>query len=190
MSRFSYSDDEERPGQFELWQANCRRSLLGRKGQAVLRELEAALVAMPEKRLVKETLATKTGDVCAVGALLTARVESSGVPRPEAVERVRQLAVRRYAGHPEWDDEDGDQENTDEVAKAQGVPYLVAWKLVELNDIQIDCHDQTVEGPSPRPTDYAYSTGPFGSIRLPYTPEERYERVLEWVREHLRPVTP
>jgi len=39
--RIGYSEDEDYPGQFELWQANCQRSLKGKKGQAALRELEA-----------------------------------------------------------------------------------------------------------------------------------------------------
>lgn len=43
--RISYSDEEDSPGQFALFQANCRRSLQGKKGQAALRELEAALLA-------------------------------------------------------------------------------------------------------------------------------------------------
>ena len=46
--RVNYSEDEDYGGQFNLWQANCRRSRRGKKGQAALRELEAALLGMPE----------------------------------------------------------------------------------------------------------------------------------------------
>ena len=53
MSRVSYSNEEYFPGQFDLWQANCRRSIAGKKGQAALRELEQALLALPEKRLME-----------------------------------------------------------------------------------------------------------------------------------------
>jgi hypothetical protein len=67
--RIGYSEDEDYPGQFELWQANCRRSLKGRAGQSALRELEAALVALPEKRLIAHKLVSADGEVCAIGAL-------------------------------------------------------------------------------------------------------------------------
>lgn len=42
--RISYSDEEDHPGQFELWQANVTRSLKGKNGQRALRELESALL--------------------------------------------------------------------------------------------------------------------------------------------------
>lgn len=45
MSRISYSEDEDYPGEFELWQANCRRSLQSKAGQAELRALRDALLA-------------------------------------------------------------------------------------------------------------------------------------------------
>ena len=47
--RVSYSEEENYPGQFDLWQANCKRSRQGKKGQVALRELKAALLAMPDK---------------------------------------------------------------------------------------------------------------------------------------------
>ncbi len=69
MSRISYSDEEDVPGQFALFQANCRRSLQGKAGQIALRELEAALLALPDKRLIAEKLIDADGEVCAIGAL-------------------------------------------------------------------------------------------------------------------------
>lgn len=47
-------------------------SLRGKKGQAVLKELEAALVALPEKRLIEGALYLD-GQVCALGALMLKR---------------------------------------------------------------------------------------------------------------------
>jgi hypothetical protein len=61
--RISFSDEEEIPSQFALWQANCRRSLKGKRGQAALRELEAALLALPSKRLIAEEFSNADGDV-------------------------------------------------------------------------------------------------------------------------------
>lgn len=134
--RISWSDEEDRPGQFDLWQANCRRSLNGRAGQEALRDLESALLAMPEKRLIVDDLAVD-GEVCAVGALMRAR----GVPQG----RLEEIS--------------GDDDTDVLAAKEARVPRLVGWKLVELNDYELE-H---------------------------VTPEQRYERVLDWVRERLLP---
>jgi hypothetical protein len=163
MSRISYSDDEERPGQFALWDANCLRSIRGRVGQRELRELEAALLALPEKALIHGSLTNEDGDVCAIAC---------------------------YAKHKGIDIEQFDPEyESDEVGIAAGMPRLVAWKVVALNDIENESHWVRAEGPSQ--DHYAYRTPHLGwspySIRVPYTPEERYETVLAWVRANLTP---
>ncbi len=133
--RIDYSDDETFAGQFELWQANCRRSLRGRKGQSALRDLEAALLTLPEKRLIRDVLVDDDGGMCAVGC---------------------------YAKHKGLDLAKFDPEcESDRVGIQAGMPRLVAWKVVALNDIELGT--------------------PFD-----LTPEERYERVLAWVREQLR----
>lgn len=138
--RINYSDEEDRPGQFDLWQANCRRSLNGRAGQAALRELEAELMAMPERRLIADDLAAD-GEVCAVGALMKRRLVTAGAEPTAAQARLEDL------NDSEW-------ESDYVAAQETRVPRLVAWKLVELNDIEL-------EG---------------------MTPEARYSAVLEWVR--------
>jgi len=66
MSRSGYSDDCEN---LNLWRANVDRSLAGRRGQALLHELIAALDAMPEKRLISQELRAEAGEVCALGAV-------------------------------------------------------------------------------------------------------------------------
>ena len=143
--RINYSDDEDRPGQFALWQTNCARSLRGKAGQAALRTLETALIALPAKRLIAWQLVDDAGDVCAVGA---------------------------YARHQGLDLSRFDPEDeTDQVGVEAGMPRLVAWQLVELNDIVLNaiwgCDDD-----------------PKGRYRK-MSPEERYDRVLAWVRAQL-----
>lgn len=108
--RISYSEDEDYPGQFGLWQANCDRSIAGRAGQLALRELEAALLALPEKRLIAHEL-ERDGDVCAIGALV------------------------KYKGITPKNDPDGEM---DLIGVECGIPRLAAWKLVELNDSILD----------------------------------------------------
>ncbi len=154
--RINYSDEEDYPGQYALWDANCRRSLKGRKGQAELRELEAALLALPAKQLIKDTLDDDDGGVCAIAC---------------------------YAKYKGLDLKKFDREDeSDEVGIAAGMPPLVAWTVVELNDIIMDVVWEVADGPLNR-WDATYK----GGIPLvrDMTPEERYERVLVWVRGQL-----
>ena len=73
MSRSGYSDDG--PEGIEGTQrANCyigavRSALLGKRGQALLREMREALDAMPVKTLIAEELVRPSGEVCALGAV-------------------------------------------------------------------------------------------------------------------------
>src|ERR1700761_17181 len=108
MSRINYSEDEDFTGQFELWQANCRRSLRGKQGQEELRVLRDALLALPEKRLINGSL-YEDGEVCAIGCYA----------------RAKGLELEKY--NPE--------DATDEVGIEAGMPSLVAWKVVEMNDM-------------------------------------------------------
>lgn len=129
--RINYTDEEDFSGQFELWQANCRRSLSGKKGQRELRELRAALLALPEKRLIHGEPVDESGDMCAIGV---------------------------YGKHKGLDLStfDADYDN-EEIGIAGGMPRLVAWKVVEANDM-----------------DFQY-----------LTPEARYIAMLAWVERQL-----
>lgn len=129
--RINYSEDEDYPGQFELWQANCVRSLRGKHGQEELRQLRIALLALPDKRLIHGLLEDDEGGVCAVGAY----------------GKHKGLDLSTFAV----------DSDTDEVGIAGGMPSLVAWKVVEMNDIELD-H---------------------------VTPEQRYSRMLAWIESQL-----
>lgn len=74
MSRSGYVDDydDDETGRQNLWWANVARSIRGKRGQAFLREMAAALDAMPVKELIAEEL-VKGGAVCAIGAVAVAR---------------------------------------------------------------------------------------------------------------------
>jgi hypothetical protein len=139
VSRISYSDEEDFAGQFELWQANCQRSLSGKRGQAALLELEAALLALPSKRLIANDLEDEEGEVCAIGALA------------------------RHKNIKPQHDPDGEMA---EIGEECGMPRPVAWKVVEMNDLQFD---------------YRWSE----SGMTPYTAEERYAAMLAWVQKQL-----
>lgn len=68
MSRSGYSESCEG---WELirWRGAVNSAVKGKRGQDALRELAAALDAMPEKKLISGELQTSTGDVCALGSL-------------------------------------------------------------------------------------------------------------------------
>lgn len=117
MSRFSNCDDEEEfAGQFALQMANDERSLKGRKGQQSLRDLEAALLALPEKRLINSGLVNTNGEVCAMGAL--ARYRGVDLPAPHMDEY--------------WGEDYSDL--TGPLAVKLRVPDPVARRIAWLND--------------------------------------------------------
>jgi hypothetical protein len=136
--RISWSDDEEHPGQSDLWQANCRRSLNGRAGQSELRALREALLKLPDKRLSQGSLVDEEGDVCAIGAYAKAKGLDLNQFDPE--------------------------EETDAVGIEAGMPPLVAWKVVEMNDVEFASHSHSFS---------------------PISPEQRYSKMLAWVESQI-----
>ena len=104
--RINYSEDEDFGGQFELWQANCRRSIKGAKGQQALRELRDALLALPTKRLISGALESN-GEFCAIGAYAKAKG----------------LTLAQF----------GEDEH-ERAGEEAGMPRLVSWKVVYEND--------------------------------------------------------
>ena len=106
MSRSNYSDDLE---QWALirWRGAVLSAIRGKRGQAFLRELAAAMDAMPRKELVAHELVTETGEVCALGAVAIARG---------------------------MDVSDVDPDEPEEVAAAFGIPHALAAEVEYEND--------------------------------------------------------
>jgi hypothetical protein len=73
MSRSGYVDDPEDNWSLIRWRGAVKAALRGRRGQAFLRELIAALDAMEVKELHAHELRTEDGNVCALGAVAQAR---------------------------------------------------------------------------------------------------------------------
>jgi hypothetical protein len=73
MSRAGYSDGDDNPDYpLALWRGAVASSIRGKRGQALLKELVAALDALPEKRLIAHELVSD-GGVSALGAVARAR---------------------------------------------------------------------------------------------------------------------
>lgn len=201
MSRTHYSDDfgEDFPNQLELYRANVDRSMSSKKGRKMLREVLAALDAMPVRELyadifvetrdrpsvdpwphlppdddARETVAPK-GAACGLGAwaIHTLGPEKAAAlfanPEPDSLEMADRL-------------------------EALGWPPLVVHEIVFENDHQ-DARWRyvTVEGPKTHRqhlADYdhlgscAHRYRPV-RYRVEETPSERWQRVRDWVQERL-----
>lgn len=82
MSRSEYSDDCDDWWAHIRWRGTVKSAIRGARGQRFLRDLAAALDAMPVKELVEKELITPDGGVCAMGCVALAR----GVPKEKLAE--------------------------------------------------------------------------------------------------------
>ncbi len=73
MSRSGYSDDCDYYWSHIMWRGAVASAFRGKRGQAFLREMLAALDALPEKKLLTHDLINAEGAVCALGAVGKAR---------------------------------------------------------------------------------------------------------------------
>ncbi len=74
MNRSGYSDDgEDDPLEHGRWRAQVASAIRGKRGQAFLRELAAAMDAMPVKELIDGELVNANGACCTLGVVCQAR---------------------------------------------------------------------------------------------------------------------
>jgi hypothetical protein len=105
VSRSGYCDELE-PWALIRWRGAVASAIRGKRGQAFLGEMRAALDAIPDKRLVANELEVG-GEVCAIGA----------------VGKVRGLDMT-----------DLDPDEPEEVAQVFGIPRALASEVVYEND--------------------------------------------------------
>lgn len=117
MSRSGYSEDLD---QWELirWRGAVASAIKGKRGQAFLKELEDALLALPEKKLIVEEF-VQDGQVCTLGAIAVAREIQTGLTREAALKKVEETF--------DPDDHEG-------VAARLQIPSSLAQELMYLND--------------------------------------------------------
>lgn len=111
MSRSGYVDDCDDDLMFGRWRAQVNNAIRGKRGQAFLKELAAAMDAMPEKILISDELIDEEGNCCAIGVVCKARgVDVSRVDYddPDAVGNAvgiaRQMAAEIEYHNDEYDD--------------------------------------------------------------------------------------
>jgi hypothetical protein len=88
MSRSGYEDECDYGWQTIMWRGAVASAVRGRRGQAFLKEMLAALDALPEKKLISCNLETDEGTVCAIGAVGKARGIAMWAIDPEDRENV------------------------------------------------------------------------------------------------------
>lgn len=88
MSRSGYVDEMDSNWEMIKWRGQVASAARGKRGQKLLRDLLAALDAMPEKVLITEDLENADGDVCALGAVGRARGIDMSKIDPEVPEQV------------------------------------------------------------------------------------------------------
>ena len=118
MSRSGYS--EECDGwQLIMWRGAVESAINGKRGQAFLKEMLAAMDAMPIKRLIANDL-VKDGEVCAIGTVAVARgTDLSGI--------------------------DVEYDENQELAKRMGIANAMVKEIEFINDDDLGYQMETPE---------------------------------------------
>lgn len=164
MSRSGYSDDYDEDGTGGLWRGAVTRSIKGKRGQAFLRELAAALDAMPIKRLTTGELESD-GEFCALGVVGHARSKNLGKI---------------------------DTEDWAQLSREFGIAEAMAREIMYHNDEGTNDYkwiDVTICGPvRPYRPEWGKHTR---SISVPDTSasERRWADMRKWVESQIAPVS-
>lgn len=137
MSRSGYCEDIGDVENYGLYRATVARAIRGKRGQAFLREMAAALDAMPEKKLIANALVedgTNGYECCAIGAVCLARgtdVSKVNYEDPEEVAKAVGIS-RSLAAEIEWENDEG-FESYKEDAPQKRWRYMRKWVESNLN---------------------------------------------------------
>lgn len=95
MSRSGYSDDGDCEN-LNLYRGAVDRAIRGKRGQTFLREMAAALDAMPVKELITDELVDADKRVCAIGSVALARgMDASSVDPQDPDQVARRFGIAR-----------------------------------------------------------------------------------------------
>lgn len=166
MSRSGYTDDNDDPLAHGRWRQAVKRSIEGKRGQALLRELIDALDAMPDKRLYPGSFATEVGEFCTLGVL--------GAKRGTKMDDL-------------GDDDDGC--DTHVVGQRFGIAPAMAAEIMYMNDeYAVDTWKWiTVEICGPVLPHWPHYGDHTRSVRVhnDHHPEQRWQRMRAWAEEKI-----
>lgn len=166
MSRSGYTDDNDDPLAHGRWRQAVKRSLEGKRGQVLLRDLVAALDEMPEKALYPDSFATAEGEFCGLGVL--------GAKRGTKM-----------------DDLGDDYEcDTKLVGQRFGIAPAMAAEIMYLNDeYLVETHkwvEVVICGPMrPYHPDWSQHTRQV-QVHDDEHPKRRWKKMREWAVENLK----
>lgn len=162
MSRSDYSDDFDENWDYIRWRGRVASSIRGKRGQKLLRELAAAMDAIPGKSLVAHELVSEDGQFCALGAVGQCR----GID-------LTKLDPDDYAA----------------VAEAFDIAEPLAREIVFENDEQVsefEWVEVEIHGPIPREL---WREKHLRTRRVEKDPqqvaEKRWQHMRQWVADHL-----
>ena len=165
MSRSGYTDDygDEDPLAMGRWRGAVNSAIRGKRGQQTLREILAALDAMPVRALAAESLVTEEGEFCTLGVL--------GAQRGIALDKL-------------------DPEDPEGVAEAFGIAPAMVREIVYENDEHINEEewvDVELCGPvRPYYPDYGRHTRSV-RVSVPDAAQRRWVHMRKWVAAHIKP---
>lgn len=158
MNRSGYVEDDGDPV-FNLYRGRVVRALRGARGQAALREIAAALDAMPDKSLCAQELQTADGEFCTLGVLGHAR----GIDLSKL-----------------------DPEDWDAVAKALNLAPSMVREIEEVNDEGTDTFkfiEVEICGPMQRFESH-FKTAQF-DFPAAQVAASRWKHMREWVQKQI-----
>jgi hypothetical protein len=120
MGRSGYSEDCEN---LQLWRGAVKRAIRGKRGSAFLKELIAALDALPEKKLIDHEL-IRDGEVCAIGSVGLLRgidMTKLNVEDPDQIAKAFGIAPALVQEIEFMNDDDFGYRNTDDGKRWQAM---------------------------------------------------------------------
>lgn len=140
MSRSGYTDDFDEMWTLIMYRGQVASAMRGKRGQAFLRELLAALDAMPAKKLIREDLIDDQGSVCALGALGAARGYDLDSLDPYAHEELGKKfgVARQLVAEIEYENDDQWSSETPEK-RWQRMREWVAGQIIVTADELLPC---------------------------------------------------
>ena len=158
MSRSGYSDECDDQWAMIRWRGAVASSLRGKRGQAFLREVLAALDAMPDKRLVGSRFEAD-GDCCTLGAVCRVRgVDASGLT-------------------PDYNQGDVSRD----IADLLDIPVALAAEIMHTNDETVE--DTRPERVATDPGDRRSRRIVW--VPVPGAAEKRWQHMRDWVARHI-----